>query len=97
MQISYGSAYEIIRTELGFYKVCVRCIPKELIKNNNQSFENLSSLTEPRSPTEDVFLKKIIPGDETWIQHCEPESKRQKCLQLPTQNLELNLLQEVCS
>jgi hypothetical protein len=26
---------------------------------------------------EGAFLDRIVTGDETWIHHCEPESKQQ--------------------
>jgi len=29
LQISNGSAYQIIHNELGFHKVCARCVPRE--------------------------------------------------------------------
>jgi len=30
LQISHGSAYQIIQEDLGFYKVCARLVPREL-------------------------------------------------------------------
>jgi hypothetical protein len=30
LQISHGSAYQIIHNELGFHKVCARWVPREL-------------------------------------------------------------------
>jgi hypothetical protein len=35
VQISHGSAYQMIRDEVGFHKLCARWMPRELTTNAN--------------------------------------------------------------
>ena len=36
-----------------------------------------SELLEQYKNGEDDFLARIVTGDETWLQHCEPVTERQ--------------------
>lgn len=78
LQISHGSAYEIIHNRLGFHKVCARWVPKQLTMLHKQTRLDICQQNLDRYGNEgDAFLDRIITGDETWIHHYEPESKRQ--------------------
>lgn len=78
LQISHGSAYEIIHNRLGFRKVCARWVPKQLTQLHKQTRLDICKKHLDRYGNEgDNFLDRIITGDETWIHHYEPESKRQ--------------------
>ncbi|PNF15535.1 hypothetical protein B7P43_G16529, partial [Cryptotermes secundus] len=59
-------------------KVCARWVPKQLTVLHKQTRLDICQQHLDRYGNErDVFLDRIITGDETWIHHCEPESKRQ--------------------
>lgn len=78
LQISHGSAYEIIHNRLGFHKVCARWVPKQLTQLHKQTRLDICKQHLDRYVNErDNFFDRIITGDETWIHHYEPESKRQ--------------------
>ena len=78
LQISHGSAYEIIHNRLGFNKVCARWVPKQLTQLHKQQRLDICQKHLDRYGNErDVFLNRIVTGDETWVHHYEPESKRQ--------------------
>ena len=78
LKISHGSAYEIIHNRLGFHKVCARWVPKQLTVLHKQTrLDICQQHLDCYGNERDVFLDRIITGDETWIHHCEPESKRQ--------------------
>ena len=73
LQISHGSAYEIIHNWLGFHKVLARWFPKQLTMLHKQTRldicqQNLNRYDKKR----DAFLDGIITGDETWVHHYEP-------------------------
>ena len=77
LQISHGSAYEIIHNRLGFHKVCARWIPKQLTMLHKQTRLDICQQNLDRYEKEgDAFLDRIITGDETWVHHYEPECKR---------------------
>ncbi|XP_066946989.1 protein GVQW3-like [Macrobrachium rosenbergii] len=78
MHISHGSAYEIVHNRLNFHKVCVRWVPKQLSDEHKRNRLRICQHLLDRHANEgDTFLKRIVTGDETWIHHFEPESKRQ--------------------
>jgi histone-lysine N-methyltransferase SETMAR len=78
LDISEGSAYSMVHGILGPHKVCVRWVPKELTEEHKRNRVDISyRLLERYCNEEDNFLNRIITGDEPWIHHCEPQSKRQ--------------------
>jgi len=75
--VSVGSAYSLIHDSLKFSKVCARWVPKELTEERKRKrldvcFQHLARYREEG----DNFLQQIVTGDEMWIHHYEPESKR---------------------
>jgi len=53
-------------------------VPRHLTEEHKRNRQHIcSSLSERYSPEGDNFLNRIITGDETWIHHYEPETKRQ--------------------
>ena len=78
LQISHGSAYEIIHNRLDFHKVCASWIPKQLTMLHKQMHLDIYQQNLDHYDKEgDAFLDRIITGDETWVHHYEPECKRQ--------------------
>ena len=78
LQISHGSAYEMMHNKLGFHKVCARWVPKHLTELHKQMCVDISQKHLGYYGNEtDIFLDRIITGDETWVHHEELESKRQ--------------------
>ena len=73
--VSHGSAVNIVN-ELGFAKVCARWVPRQLLDFHKQArFEACSELIECHR-SDKTFLSRIVTGDETWVHHYEPLSKR---------------------
>ncbi|XP_045132250.1 histone-lysine N-methyltransferase SETMAR-like [Portunus trituberculatus] len=78
LQISHGSAFQIIHDELGFHKVCARWVPRELTaEHKRKRLEVCQRLLDRYNNDGERFLSRIVTGDETWVHHYEPESKRQ--------------------
>ena len=78
LQISHGSAYEMMHNKLGFHKVCARWVPKQLTEVNKQMRVDICQKHLDFYGNEwDIFLDRIITGDETWVNQYKPESKRQ--------------------
>lgn len=78
MHISHGSAYDIMHHRINFHKVCARWIPKQLDDEHKWNHVRICQHLLDRHANEgETFLQRIITGDETWIHHFEPESKRQ--------------------
>ena len=77
-EISHGSAYDIIHNSLGFRKVCARWVPKELTEEQKKNRVVICQrLLERYAKEGEAFWTRIVTGDETWVHHFAPESKRQ--------------------
>ena len=61
---------------LGYSKVCARWVPRQLTEVHKQfRLEACSEFLE-YCQSDKTFLHRIVTGDETWVHHFEPESKR---------------------
>ena len=77
LQISHGSAYEM-HNKLGFHKVCARWVAKQLTEVHKQMLVDICQKHLDHYGNErDIFLDRIITGDETWVHHYKLESKWQ--------------------
>ena len=73
--VTAGNAVKIMDI-LGYSKVCARWVPRQLTEAHEQSrLEACSELLE-YCHSDKTFLQRIVTGDETWVHHFEPESKR---------------------
>jgi len=78
LQISHGSAYEIVHDRLAFHKVCAQWVPEQLTEWPKEIRLDICKRLVDRCGAEgDHFLKRMVTGDETWIHLYEPESKCQ--------------------
>ena len=78
LNVSVSSACSLIYDSLKFSKVCARWVPKELTEERKRERLDVCSRHLARSRKKgDNFLQQIVTGDETWVHHYEPESKRQ--------------------
>lgn len=77
-QISRSLLHETITETLGFHKLCARWVPKQLTEQHKLNRVATSKEFLERYELEgDDFLHSIVTGDETWVAHYTPETKRQ--------------------
>ena len=77
LDISYGSAYAILHDDLGYRKVHARWVPKELTVVNKQQRMEVATQLVRWYEEDPSILERIVTGDETWVHHYDPDSKRQ--------------------
>ena len=78
LQISHGSAQKIIHEILGYHKVSARWVPRELTEEHKRRrVEICQTLLNRYNNEGEEILSQIVTGDESWVHHCSPESKRQ--------------------
>ena len=100
--ISQGTTYSLVHDILGFHKIAARWMPKHLTEEHKRNRQHICSNFLQRYNREgDNFLNCIITGDETWVHHYEPETKRQsmqwKHTSSPSKNSDLSpLLESLC-
>ncbi|KAJ4435469.1 hypothetical protein ANN_18085, partial [Periplaneta americana] len=76
--ISRSLLGEIVSQHLGYHKICARWVPRQL-SDQHKTQRIASALTFlMRYHTDgDAFLDQIVTGDEIWVSHNTPETKRQ--------------------
>ena len=76
--MSHGSAYNIVHDDLGYRKVCSRWVPRQLSDDHMRARQTIcQEHIDCHTHEGDAFLHQIVTGDESWVYHYEPESKRQ--------------------
>ena len=76
--MSHGAAYKIVHDDSGYRKVCSRWIPRQLSDEQKHTRQTICQQHLDRHAREvDAFLNRIVTGDESWVHHYEPKSKRQ--------------------
>jgi hypothetical protein len=74
---SHASAYSIMHVRLKFRKVCARWVPRGLKDREKMNQMCLSLQHFLRYAVDgEGMLNKIVTGDESWVHHYQPESKR---------------------
>lgn len=77
LSVSNGSVCAMIET-LGYSKVCAKWVPRSLTAEHRMQRTTMSAdLLERFDAEGEAFLSRIVTGDETWVHHFEPETKRQ--------------------
>lgn len=70
--------HKIVSENLQFHKLCARWVPRLLTEEHQMKRMACALDFLDRYHKEgDQFLEKIVTGDETWVSHMTPESKRQ--------------------
>ena len=74
---SHGQSYNMMHERLGVHKVCSRWVPRQLIPQHKSQRMGLSLQHLQHYQDEgDDMLSRIVTGDESWVHHYGPETKR---------------------
>jgi len=66
--VSHGSAYNIVHNDLGYRKVCSRCVPRQLSDDHKRARQTICQEHLDRHACEgDAFLHRTVTGDESWV------------------------------
>lgn len=78
IDISIGSIHTIIHRELLMRKVCARWVPRNLTEaHKTQRIEAAREFFQRFQVFGDELFNQIVTGDESWVHHYTPETKRQ--------------------
>ncbi|UYV74133.1 hypothetical protein LAZ67_11002212 [Cordylochernes scorpioides] len=78
IEIGGSSIGTIMPDILNFRKVCARWVPRFLLKNHKQQrMEAARAFLEMHQRDGDQLFSRIVTGDESWVHHSTPETKRQ--------------------
>ena len=76
--ISDGSVYTIIHEHLGMSKISARWVPKNLnMQDSQQRVESSQELLEVNNANPEDFHTRLVTGDETWLHHWDPDTKKE--------------------
>ena len=77
IDVSAGSIDTIIHEHLLYSNVTARWVPKMLTEQHKQArVSACQQLLDRFSAEGETFLERIVTGDETWVHHYTPETKR---------------------
>jgi hypothetical protein len=77
-QISRSFLHEILSKHLGYKKKCARWVPRMLADDQRKKRMGAAlTFLERYHRNGEKFLDHTVTGDETWVSHFTPESKRQ--------------------
>jgi hypothetical protein len=75
---SQCSAYSLVQDNLGFHRVSAKRVSRHLTEEHKCNRTDICPRPLERYSREgDNFLNRIVTEDDTWIQHYEPQTKRQ--------------------
>ncbi|UYV65430.1 hypothetical protein LAZ67_3004353 [Cordylochernes scorpioides] len=78
IEIERSSIGSIMSDVLNFRKVCARWVPRLLSENHKpQRKEAARAFLEMHRKDGDLLFSRIVTGDESWLHHSTPETKRQ--------------------
>ncbi|UYV82461.1 hypothetical protein LAZ67_21002278 [Cordylochernes scorpioides] len=78
IEIGRSSIRTIMSDVLNFRKVCARWVPRLLLENHKQQrMEAARAFLEMHQRDGDQLFSRIVTGDESWVHHSTPETKRQ--------------------
>jgi hypothetical protein len=76
--MSHGSACNIVHNDLGYRSVCSWWVPRQLSDYHKCAWQTIcQEYFNRHAREENAFLHRIVTGDESWVHHYIPESKRQ--------------------
>ena len=75
LDISKSVVHEIVQ-KLGYRKVSARWVPKQLTDVHKEQRRVMSAQLLDRFRFRHAELENVITGDETWVHHVTPETKR---------------------
>jgi histone-lysine N-methyltransferase SETMAR len=76
LNLSKTTVYRTVHDTLGYRKVSARWVPKELTEHHKAQRMGVSLNNLLRYQEDPAFLDNIVTGDETWVHHITPETKR---------------------
>ena len=76
--VSNGSVYTIIHEHLGMSKVSARWVHWNLnMQDRQQRVESSQELLEVYNANPEDFHTHLVKGDETWLHHWDPDTKKE--------------------
>ena len=73
-----GSVCTIIHEHLGMSKVSARWVPRNLnMQDRQQRVESSQELLEVYNANPEDFHTRLVTGDETWLHHWDPDTKKE--------------------
>jgi histone-lysine N-methyltransferase SETMAR len=77
-QISRSLLHEILSKHLRYKKICARWVPRMLSDGHRKTRMGTALMfLECYHQDGDKFFNHIVTGNETWVSHFTPESKRE--------------------
>jgi len=77
VEVGYGTCQRVLTEEMGMHHVTAKFVPRILTADQKQQCVNVCTELRQLASDDEMFLSRVITGDESWVYGYEPETKRQ--------------------
>ena len=77
MEVGYETCQRVLMAELGMQRVAVKFVPRILRADQMQQRISVCTELHQLASDDEMFLSRIITGDESWVYGYDPETKQQ--------------------
>ena len=77
VEVGYGTCQRVLTEELGMHRVAAKFVPRILTADQKQQRVNVCTELHQLASDNEMFLSRVITGDESWVYGYDPETKRQ--------------------
>jgi len=75
--VGYGTCQRVLTEELAMHHVAAKFVPRILTADQKQQRVNVCTELRQFASDGEIFLSRVISGDESWIYGYDPETKQQ--------------------
>ena len=75
--VGYGTCQRVLTEELAMHHVAAKFVPRILTADQKQQRVNVYTELRQSASDGEIFLSRVISGDESWIYGYDPETKQQ--------------------
>jgi len=77
VEVGYGTCQRVLTEELCMHRVAAKFVPRILTADQKQQRVNVCTELRQLASDDEMFLSRVITGDESWVYGYDPETKRQ--------------------
>jgi len=75
VEVGYETCQRVLTEELGMHRVTAKFVPRILTADQKQQSVNVCTELHQLASDDEMFLSRVITGDESWVYGYDPETK----------------------
>ena len=77
MKVGYGTCQRVLTEELGMHCVAAKFVSRILTADQKHQKVNICTQLRQLASDDEIFLSRVITGDDSWVYGYDPETKQQ--------------------